>query len=96
MLTKKAPEYLVALVADEQNRPRRKVNKHNLKVLRTSRKYGGDRAFCVSGPKLWNKLPCELKQCKSLCEFQKKAQNAPLYSVLWRLDCFPKYYFNLC
>ena len=26
----------------------------------------------MSGPKLWNKLPCELKHCKSLCEFRKK------------------------
>ena len=68
-----APEYLVNLLSvPEQRRSRRTVYLHNLTVPRTTRKYGGDRAFCVAGPKLWNKLPNEVKQSKTLSQFRKK------------------------
>ena len=68
-----APVYLVSLLSlPEQSRSRREVHRHNLKVPRTTRKYGGDRAFCVAGPKLWNELPYDVKQCSSLSQFRKK------------------------
>ena len=43
----------------------------NLVIPSTVRKYGGDQAFAVAGPKLWNELPEELKLSRTLIPFQK-------------------------
>ncbi len=41
-----------------------------LEVPRSKRKLGGDRAFSVAAPKLWNDLPLHIRQAPSLSVFK--------------------------
>ena len=47
-------KYLSSLLSVRQSRSRRTVSQLDLTVPRTFRMYGGDRAFAVAGPALWN------------------------------------------
>ena len=46
--------------------------KHMLDIPRTNRVAYGDRAFSVQASKLWNNLPCELKDIKDIHKFKKE------------------------
>ena len=45
---------------------------HMLDILMTNRVTYGDRAFSVHASKLWNNLPCELKDIKDISKFKKE------------------------
>ena len=55
-----------------------------LEVMATNTKSYGDRAFAVSGPRLWNELPLELMKIYNIASFK-----AGLKTHLFR-----KGYFN--
>ena len=46
--------------------------KHMLDIPMTNRVTYGDRAFSVHASKLWNNLPCELKDIKDISKFKKE------------------------
>ena len=65
------PSYLVSLLKRYyQTYSLRSSNQNLLEETLTRRKFG-DRAFSVAGPKLWNTLPIELKNSKSVDIFKK-------------------------
>ena len=68
-----APTYLSdLLIVQDQSRTRRSVTQFNLRVPRITKKNSGDRAFCVAGPLLWNRLPLDIKQSPTLDKFRRK------------------------
>ena len=68
-----APPYLLDLLQPyESCRALRSENQMNLKVPKTRLKSYGDRAFSHAAPKLWNKLPLEIKSASTLELFKSK------------------------
>lgn len=66
-----APVYIKELL--QVNNPVRTLRSNNsttLLVPRSNMASYGDRSFAVSAPKLWNNLPKEIKNCKSLQSFK--------------------------
>ena len=57
--------------------------KHMLDIPMTNRVTYGDRAFSVNASKLWNNLPCELKDIKDINKF-KKVLKTHLYKSAYR------------
>ena len=64
-----APIYIKELLV---SRTLRSSTKNLLKVPKSRTKTHGDRAFSVTGPVLWNKLPDELRHELSLNSFKSK------------------------
>ena len=65
------PSYLSSLLREYcPPRSLRSSNQQMLVVPKTNRRYG-DRAFSVAGPKLWNDLPDEIKNCDSADSFKR-------------------------
>ena len=66
-LAVQAPSYLAddcQLVSDP--RPRRLHSSHSLTcAVRRTRNTYGDRCFAAAGPRVWNSLPAELRQCNT-------------------------------
>ncbi|XP_071849847.1 uncharacterized protein [Apostichopus japonicus] len=59
-----APPYLQDLIRPHQpTRALRSAGHSRLEVPITKTNIYGNRAFCVAGPRLWNELPAELKNC---------------------------------
>ena len=73
-LISEAPEYLKDLL--HIHRPRRYTRQYYdsllLEVPFTKAKTFADRSFSVAGPKLWNSLPYELRDCDDTSVFKKK------------------------
>ena len=69
-----APEYIMDLLVRKPHSSRSiRSNGQNLLVMPKSRTVTyGDRNFCYVGPKLWNNLPSELRQCDSLNAFKRQ------------------------
>ena len=66
-----APEYISSLlVCKSQKRRLRSSNGSMLEIPRTNKSYG-DRAFSVVGPKLWNRLPSNIKNQTTFSSFKK-------------------------
>ena len=62
---------LLTSVADVPGRPAlRTASRGDFMVLRTNRKFG-DRAFCVAAPRVWNRLPADLRQLRSTQTFRR-------------------------
>ena len=57
--------------------------KHMLDIPVTNRVTFGDRAFSVHASKLWNDLPCELKDIKDINKFKKELKTH-LYKSAYR------------
>jgi hypothetical protein len=71
-LNDKGPAYLKELLTPYQpSRVLRSTASNLLVVPKTRMKTYGDRAFSVAGPKLWNSLPCSIKNCTSVSAFKK-------------------------
>ncbi|KAJ8045707.1 hypothetical protein HOLleu_08765 [Holothuria leucospilota] len=68
-----APEYLSCLLSrkEEAAYQLRSNSSHILVVPRFFTKFG-ERSFAVAGPRLWNPLPLEIKECSSLTNFKCK------------------------
>jgi len=72
-LTGQAPGYLAEdcqLVADVSVRRLRSADTATCVTRRTSNIFG-DRCFAAAGPRLWNSLPINLRQCRSLEQFKR-------------------------
>ena len=71
-LNGEGPAYLQELLTrKEEARHTRSSNRFTLSVPLTKRKTHGDIAFSAAAPRLWNKLPEELKHAKCTESFKK-------------------------
>ena len=67
-----APEYIRDLLHIRSSlRTSRSSSSAQLTVPRVNTAYYGDRAFSVSGPKLWNSLPPQLQNTATITKFKK-------------------------
>ena len=67
-----APDYLSDLLElYVPGRALRSQGKKLLRIPRTNLKKYGDRTFTVAGPKLWNKLPEEVKEAETVSAFKR-------------------------
>ncbi|KAG1928623.1 hypothetical protein F2P79_023546, partial [Pimephales promelas] len=68
-----APQYIIDLLHSyTPSRSLRSSDKNLLVVPKSRLKTFGDRAFCVSAPSLWNKLPHEICSASSLSTFKNQ------------------------
>lgn len=68
-----APSYLSEiLTVREHGRALRSSNQLLLEVPRSKYKHWGDRAFSVAAPRLWNKLPCDMRAISDLGLFKSR------------------------
>ena len=66
-----APPYLSCLLElHESERNLRSTQKFLLKAPKSNKKSFGDRAFTNAAPRLWNSLPLQIRQCKTLSSFK--------------------------
>ena len=83
-LNDKAPVSIQDLLTPYQpNRSLHSSTKHELEIPKSLLKTYGDRSFSCCTPKLWNKLPLDLKECKSTDAF-KKALKTLLFKRAFR------------
>ena len=69
----KAPDYIRSLLVDyNPRRALRSANKDLLVVPRTAMRTVGDRAFSVYAPRLWNTLPSDIRNAKTISNFKAK------------------------
>jgi hypothetical protein len=70
----RTPTYISELLTyvSRPERSHRSNNQRLLVVPCTSRKSFGDRAFCVTGPKIWNSLPLEIRNIIDFTIFKQK------------------------
>ena len=80
-----APLYLQELIHQyTTRRSLRLATHHLLKVPPSTNNYGA-RAFGSAGPRLWNELPLELRNCTSLTNFKSKLKThlfREFYSII--------------
>ena len=76
-LNKQTPEYISELLvktSDTHSLNLRSNTNDDLKIPRSYTQYF-DKSFSVCGPKLWNKLPTDIKRSKSLEIFKRKLKD---------------------
>jgi hypothetical protein len=79
-----APPYITdLLIPYTPTRNLRSSDQHLLTVPRTTTSFG-DRAFSSIAPKLWNSLPSELRQCRSI-ELFKKDLKTYLFNITYNM-----------
>ena len=82
-LNDQAPLYLQKLLEyQELEKETRSRGKRLLKIPKSKCKAFLDRAFAISGPKLWNKLPDAIKNATTLKEFQENVKNPPVQASI--------------
>jgi hypothetical protein len=69
-----APAYIQELLfkRPDSSRSLRSDNQDLLVVPRSHSARYGDRNFRYAGPLLWNKLPIDIRKCKTVDDFKKK------------------------
>ena len=78
-----APSYLTALLAPYRpSRALRSGQQHLLRVPQTRLLTFWDRSFAFAAPKLWNSLPCKIREAASLGAF-KKALKTRLFGLAY-------------
>ena len=66
-----APTYITDLLSYRKyTRALRSASQSFLKITRMNTKSYGDRAFSVSGPKLWNGLPLQIRESRNINSFK--------------------------
>ena len=66
-----APTYIADLLSYRKyTRALRSASQSFLKITRMNTKSYGDRAFSVSGPKLWNGLPLQIRESHNINSFK--------------------------
>ena len=69
-----SPAYISDLLTSAADVPRRPAlrtaSRGDFIVPRTNRKFG-DREFCVAAPRVWNRLPTDLRQLRSTQTFRR-------------------------
>ena len=79
-----APPYIRELLTVyEPRRTLRSESKGKLVVPRSHKKSAGDRAFSVSAPRLWNELPQNVTECKTIDSF-KKHLKTHLFNIAYK------------
>ena len=81
-ITGKAPEYIFSMlsyVSEHQERQTRSTALDLLDIPRSHSAYF-DRAFSVQGPKLWNRLPADIRNSTSINKFKSEVKNRLLYN----------------
>ncbi len=98
-----APSYLPELLTvRELGRALRSSNQLLLEVPRSKDKHRGDRAFSVAAPRLWNKLPAEMRLISDLGLFKSRLKLIYLgwllipSSVVTLLFSFILFYYFYC
>ena len=71
-LHNEAPSYISEMLQYYQPERTLRSTKSNLLVVKRTRVRYGARAFSVSGPSLWNKLPQEIRDSSSFSIFKRK------------------------
>ena len=66
------PQYISELIQKRPFKRTRADNNNDLAIPTIKRSSFGGRAFMYVGPKLWNALPRELKNCNDIRVFKKK------------------------
>ena len=68
------PKYMKNMLSIQINVRNTRSSSHGLRLMeqRSNLKYGGDRAFSVCAPKLWNRLPCSLRSCSNVESFKRQ------------------------
>jgi len=86
LLVHNSPAYISDLLtsaADVPGRPALRTASHcNFIVPRTTRKFG-DRAFCVAAPRVWNRLPTDLRQLRSTQTFRRHLKTFLFAASYW-------------
>ena len=81
-----SPAYISDLLtsaADVPGRPALRTASHgDFIVPRTNRKFG-DRAFCVAAPRVWNRLPADLRQLRSTQTFRRHLKTFLFAASYW-------------
>ena len=66
-----SPAYISDLLTSAADVPALRTASHgDFIVPRTNRKFG-DRAFCVAAPRVWNRLPADLRQLRLTQTFRR-------------------------
>ena len=79
-----APPYIRELLTVyEPRRTLRSESTGKLVVPRSHKKSAGDRAFSVSAPRLWNELPQNVTECKTIDSF-KKHLKTHLFNIAYK------------
>jgi len=74
---------LLTSAADVPGRPAlRTASRGDFIVPRTNRKFG-DRAFCVAAPRVWNRLPADLRQLRSTHFFRRHLKTFLFAASYW-------------
>ncbi len=66
----KAPQYLSDLLTFKEGRASRTMYQNQLVVPKTKHKTFGDRAFAAYAPRVWNKLPLQIRSIHCVDEFK--------------------------
>ena len=81
-----SPAYISDLLtsaAEVPGRPAlRTASRGDFIVPRTNRKFG-DRAFCVAAPRVWNRLPADLRQLRSTQTFRRHLKTFLFAASYW-------------
>ena len=75
-------EYLVPFELETSVTVRHASDRHRLFEPRTNR-CSGERSFQYSAPRLYNKLPVEIKDNENISQFKKKTKNIFVWRILW-------------
>ena len=76
---------LLTSAADIPGRPAlRTASRGDFIVPRTNRKFG-DRAFCDAAPRVWNRLPADLRQLRSTQTFRRHLKTFLFAASYWAL-----------
>ena len=69
-----APQYLKDMLSIQTNTRHTRSSNGGLRLVerRSNLKFGGDRAFSVCAPKLWNQLPVTLRSCANINSFKRQ------------------------
>ena len=69
-----APQYLKDILSIHIHARKTRSSNGGLRLVepKSNLKFGGDRAFSVCAPKLWNKLPNSLRSCSDINSFKRR------------------------
>ena len=82
----KGPRYLKQMLTPKpEPRPLRSSSQQLLDVPRTTRVTYGDRAFSITGPRLWNELPLDIRSCETVKGFQKELKKTHLFKIAYNI-----------
>ena len=81
-ISRQAPAYISSLLTYVSDHHKRQTRSTTLDLLHVPRSLSTDfnRAFSVQGPKLWNSLPADVRNSKSINRFKSELKNYLFYN----------------